>query len=87
MTDKRPAMTGCVGDEIGGSAAQVPEGRRQGELWDETTAGAPASQDHSGKGERSGVRTAAASADHRETQPDEVSARDAEAGGRYPGAG
>ena len=84
MTEKRPAMTGCVGNEIGGSAAQVPEGRRQGELWDEPGREVPASQDTSGKGERSGVRTPAASADHRDTQPDEVSERDAKAGGDTP---
>ena len=84
MTEKRPAMTGCVGDEVGSSAAQVPEAWRQGELWDEPISGARASQDTSGKGERSGVRTAAASADHPETQPDEVSERDAEAGSDTP---
>ena len=84
MTGRRPVLPGGAAEDIGGSAAQVTEARRQGELWDEPTSGAPASQDHSGKGERSGVRTAAASADHPETQPDEVSERDAEAGGDTP---
>ena len=80
MTTKKPVVPGGVGEGSGASEMTSPEERRQGELWDETGRGVPASQDNAGGGGQSAPETAGASATAGEAPPDGGLERGPEAG-------
>ena len=85
MTDGRPAVTRGVAKETGGSQSQQPEAGRQGDLWDEPSCGAPASQDDSAEAGRPALESAEAPVQDTEARPQEREReRSDEAGDGFP---